>query len=146
MQWGVKGSCVPKLRGLSVTGETRRTRRNMISFKTCDSEVLMAQHPQIWTKRQTAEITALARALSSECNVSSSPTGAARSEYPCRTTPRPLVSVAPPPAAGAGGRVRADPARVRALSVQLVCEREWEVAGLRLRPSLLTEPARRLQP
>lgn len=51
-----------------------------------------------------------------------------------------------PPAAAAGGRARAPPARVRAPSVQLVCVREWEVAGLGLRPSPLTVPARRPQP
>lgn len=40
LQWGVKGLCLPKFRGLSVLGGIRRTRRNMNSFEACDSVVL----------------------------------------------------------------------------------------------------------
>lgn len=55
LQWAVKGSCVSKLRGLSVAGGIRRTPRNMISFKKCDYEALRVQHPPIGAERRTAE-------------------------------------------------------------------------------------------
>lgn len=145
LQWAVKGSCVPKLRGLSVARGIRRTPRNMISFKTCDYEVLRVQHPPIGAERRSAETALQARRIAGAMfpPVRQGPLGA----IPAKGRSRPpLVSVAPPPAPAAGGRARTPPARVRAFSVQPVCEREWEVAGLGLWPSPLTDPAQRLQP
>lgn len=66
--------------------------------------------------------------------VQQGPLAASRCVGPLALAAR-LRSSSPP--AAAGGRAWTPLARVRAPSVQLVCVREWEVAGLRLRPSPL---------
>lgn len=81
LQWGVKGSCVPKLWGLPVAGGTQGTPRNMSSFKARDSQVLRVQHSPIWEERQKRlRRRPFASAQSSGCNVFSCPAGAAGSE------------------------------------------------------------------
>lgn len=118
----------------------------MIALKARDSEVLRVQHSPLGAERQTAETPApaaprAAGAMSSP--VRQGPLGASTSVGHSR---RPPGSVAPPPARSRGREARTPLARVRAPSVQLVRERKWEEAGLRLWPCLLTDPARRLQP
>lgn len=68
------------LGGPSEAGQSGRTRRNTISFKACDPEVLRVQHPPIWAERRIAKTAAFASVQSSRCNVSSCPARAARSK------------------------------------------------------------------
>lgn len=61
LQWGVKGSCVPKLREPFCS---RKEWRNTISFKACDSDALRVQYSPIWAEREIAKTAALASAQS----------------------------------------------------------------------------------
>lgn len=79
LQWAVKGSYIPNLRGLSVAEGTRRARRDMISFKACDSEVFTVQHNS--GRRRTAKTAALSLAArAAECNVFPVQQGGARTQ------------------------------------------------------------------